>query len=67
MNTTAGVQRRGVFLSFVVNGASTEKNMFLTLPMGTAKAIPVQVQELLCHKADANISVTNVGSLMALL
>ena len=46
-NTTADVHRRGVFLGYVVGWLRAEENMFLTVPMEAAKAMPVRVQELL--------------------
>ena len=67
MNATADLQRRGVFLSLVVNGAKTEKNLFLTVPIETAKAMPVRVQKLLGHRAHAGITVVHVTSRIALL
>ena len=61
------MRRRGVFLGLVVGWLKTEKNLFLTVPIETAKAMPVQVQKLLGHRAYAGISVVYVTSRIALL
>lgn len=66
-NTTEDVRRRGMFLGFVVGWLRTEENMFLTVPMEAAKAMPVRVQELLGYKPHFSIGVVDVGSPMALL
>ena len=66
-NTTEDVRRRGMFLGFVVGWLRTEENMFLTVPMESAKAMPVRVQELLGYKPHFSIGVVDVGSPMALL
>lgn len=66
-NTTTDQRRRGMFLGFVVGWLRTEENMFLTVPLEAAKAMPLRVQELLGYKPHGPIGVVDVGSPMALL
>jgi len=66
-NTTEDVRRRGMFLGYVVGWLRTEENIFLTVPMEAAKAMPIRVQELLGYKPHFALGVVDVGSPMALL
>lgn len=66
-NRTADQYRRGMFLGYMVGWLRTEENMFLTVPLEQAKAMPRRVQELLGYKAHSGIGVVDVGSPMALL
>jgi ectoine hydroxylase-related dioxygenase (phytanoyl-CoA dioxygenase family) len=66
-NTTRDQFRRGMFLGYVVGWLRTEENMFLTVPMEKARAMPQRAQELLGYKAHGAIGVVDVGSPMTLL
>ncbi len=66
-NETADQHRRGMFLGYVVGWLRTEENMFLTVPIESARSMPLRIQELLGYKAHGSIGVVDVGSPMALL
>ena len=66
-NTTASTRRRGMFVGYVVGWLRAEENMFLTVPIERARALPRRAQELLGYKAHRAIGVVDVGSPMKLM